>query len=288
MLAALPWLGLGAVGTLAALGLYGSTQLVRPPRCTYWDRPANWGLPWEEVAFPSADGLRLRGWLIPQERSRAAVIVLHGHGGNKDSSLPPAAFLHPSFTVLCYDARGHGESEGDRTSLGYQERLDVQGAVAFLRGRGYGPIGALGLSMGAATAIIAAAHQPEIAAVVADCPFATLRSPLGAAIRQRGYPLAPVLATLVQCAAALRLGCRPGDLDPVRFVGRIAPRPLLLIHGADDDLIPVHNAYALYAAAGEPKELWIVPGARHAECYPAGGVAYHERVRRFFVRALTG
>jgi fermentation-respiration switch protein FrsA (DUF1100 family) len=141
--------------------------------------------------------------------------------------------------------------------------------------------------MGGATAILAAAEDPRIRAVIADSPFARLRSPVRAAICQRGYPRAvsPLLAWSVCTMASWQLRLR-GAFDPIDVVDRIAPRPLLIVHGEVDWLIPVENAYALYRRAGEPKELWVVPGVDHA-CVPqVQPVAYSERVAAFFARWL--
>src|SRR5205823_8740962 len=104
-----------------------------------------------------------------------AVVVVHGHGGNRHTSLAYASCLYPDLTLLLPDLRGHGDSEGRHTSVGYYERYDVIGAATYLRSLGYGPIGVLGISMGGATAILAAAESDAIDAVAADSSFAALR-----------------------------------------------------------------------------------------------------------------
>src|SRR6185436_11609234 len=114
-------------------------------------------------------------WLAHQPDSREAVIVVHGHGGNRHSSLAYASFLFPRYTVLMPDLRGHGESEGRHTSVGYFERLDLIAAAEYLHDLGYEKIGVLGISMGAVTALLAAAECDLFSAVVADSPFAELR-----------------------------------------------------------------------------------------------------------------
>jgi fermentation-respiration switch protein FrsA (DUF1100 family) len=284
---------LGAIGTLvlAGLGLYGALQLTRPPRCDFEDTAERWGLPQPEPVWMSAaDGVPLAGWLLEHKDAVASVVVCHGHGANKLTSLWAAAYLYPRFNVLLFDVRGHGESGGDRTSVGYFERLDIGGAVGWLAARLPDlPIGVLGISMGGAAAILAAAEFPQIAAVVADSPFARLRSPVREAICARGYPrqLSPLLAWSV-CTVAAQLGSLRGAWhDPIDVVQRIAPRPLLLIHGEADDLIPVDNAYALYRRAGQPCELWIVPEVGHARVAEIEPVAYGSRVLGFFERWLA-
>ena len=285
-------LGLGLlVLLLVALGVYGAEQLTRPPRSTLEDKAERWGLPEpRHLSLVAVDGVPLSAWWFHHPDARASVIVCHGHGGNKVSSLWIAADLYPRFNVLLLDLRGHGQSGGERTSLGYLERLDIHGAVAWLDDQtppGPRPIGVLGVSMGAATAILAAADSPRIAAVAADSPFARLRNPVRAAICQRGYPRAvsPMLAWCVCTAASWRLRVR-GGLDPIDVVDRVAPRPLLIVHGEADELIPVEDAYALYARAGEPKQLWIVPDVTHARVAEVEPHAYAERITAFFERWL--
>jgi pimeloyl-ACP methyl ester carboxylesterase len=123
--------------------------------------------------------------------------------------------------------------------------------------------------------------------VVADSPFARLRSPVRAAICKRGYPRAvsPLLAWSICTIASWQVRAR-GARDPIDVVDRIAPRPLLIVHGGADALIPVDNAYALYERAGQPKELWVVPGVEHARVPEAEPRAYAERVAAFFARWL--
>ena len=277
------------VAIVAALGLYGAEQLTRPKRSDLEDRAERWGLPEpRHLALTAVDGIALSAWWFHDPAARASVIVCHGHGGNKASGLWVGAALFPRFNVLLLDLRGHGQSGGERTSVGFLERLDILAAVAWLDEQvGRAPIGVLGISMGGATAILAAAETSRIAAVVADSPFARLRSPVHAAICRRGYPRAvsPLLTWSVCTIASWQVRVR-GGLDPIDVVHRIAPRPLFIIHGEADWLIPVENAHDLYRRAGEPKELWVVPGVDHA-CVPqAEPRVYSERVAAFFERWL--
>ena len=276
---------------VAVLAVYGAEQLTRPKRCDLEDTAERWGLPEpHRLDLRAMDGVRLSAWWFHHAEASASVIVAHGHGGNKESSLWVAAELFPRFNVLLLDLRGHGQSGGERTSVGFLERLDILAAVRWLDAElGERPIGVLGISMGGATAILAAGleERPRIAAVVADSPFARLRSPVLAAICGRGYPRAvsPVLAWSVCTIASWQVRARRA-LDPIDVVERIAPRPLLIIHGEADALTPVENAYALYQRAGQPKELWVAPGVEHARVAASDPRAYADRIRAFFERWL--
>lgn len=274
---------------IVLLGLYGSETMTRTHRYAGEGTAAERGLPEPEpVMFQAVDGRSLAAWWFPSPTSDSTIVVAHGHGGDKRSSLWMAEGLFPNHSVLLMDLRGHGESDGARTSIGVLERHDVVAAVTWARHRCAGPVGVYGMSMGGAAAILAAADCPDIAAVVADSPYARLRTPIRTSICQRGYPrrLAPALARLVCGTARLRLSGRQAWPDPVDVVERIAPRPLLLIHGGADTLIPPSESEALYARAGQPKELWVEPGVPHASVATMAGPLYHARINRFFDRAL--
>ena len=137
--------------------------------------------------------------------------------------------------------------------------------------------------MGASTAIVSAPDLP-VAAVVADAPFAELWHPIANRMRQIGYPLATIGSRLVVAGATLRTRSRLPD--PISVVGRIAPRALLLIAPQGDELISWHQSEKLFAAAGEPKELMVVPDAGHAEAHAVAPEAYRSRVLDFLERHL--
>jgi fermentation-respiration switch protein FrsA (DUF1100 family) len=148
----------------------------------------------------------------------------------------------------------------------------------------------MGWSLGGAVAISAGAHYPQIAGVVADSTFARLASPLARATQQTlHHPawLARIEGYYGERLVARALGFDPVDARPASLVGRISPRPLLLIHSAEDTLIPAYNSRQLYAAAGEPKDLWITPAGDHAvgpsQTQPD---EYGRRVMGFWARAF--
>jgi pimeloyl-ACP methyl ester carboxylesterase len=276
-------------GIVAVLGEYSHRQITHAYRTDFRDDPLRWGLtPAEEVPLRTRDGINLHSWLFRSPDAEASVILLHGHGGNKDSLLPLAEMLFPRFTVLMLDLRGHGTSEGVRTTIGYEERQDVHAAVDLLEAQGLGPVGIFGMSMGAATAILAAAEDERIAAVVADSPYGRLRWAIAQAARLRGYPpvLARVVASLGCRATAMHLRLPVQAFDPVEVIARIAPRPLLLMHGVQDDVIPVRSAHALYRRAGDPKELWLIDGLKHCQALEQLPDDFRERVVSFLERHL--
>jgi pimeloyl-ACP methyl ester carboxylesterase len=279
-----------AAALVALVGEFSHRQITHAHRNDFRDDPSRWGFaPAEEIWLTTSDGIRLHSWLFLSAQAVATVIVLHGHGGNKDSLLPLARMLYPRFNVIMLDLRGHGESDGQRTTIGYEERLDVHAAVDVLVERGLGPVGVFGMSMGGATAIMAAAEDRRIAAVVADSPFARLRWAIARGAEIRGYPafLAPLVAWLGCWATALHLGRPMKAFDPVEVVNQIAPRPLFLLHGVEDDVIPVRSAHLLYHRAGQPKELWLIEGQKHCQALENLYEPYKQRLVGFFEGRLA-
>jgi dipeptidyl aminopeptidase/acylaminoacyl peptidase len=280
----------GLAGFVALVGEYGHRQIIHAHRNDFRDDPTRWGLSAaEEIDVTARDGIRIHSWLFCSPTAEASVIVLHGHGGNKHTCLPLAHFLYPRYNVLMLDHRGHGESDGVRTTIGYEERLDVHGAVDLLLERGLGPVGIYGMSMGGATAILAAAEDPRIVAVVADSPYARLRWAVQQSAVLRGYPsfLTPAIAYLGCLTTALHLRYRMQSFDPVEVVERIAPRPLLLMHGQEDEVVPVASAHALFDRAGEPKELWLIDDMKHCKALEEAYEPFKEKVVGFFDRWLA-
>ena len=194
-------------------------------------------------------------------------------------------WLQRRYHVLQFDFRGHGDSDDATITLGTLEQRDVAAAVRFLSGRGFGPIGLMGISMGGSVAIMAAPDLP-VAAVVADAAYAELRNPISNRLREQGYPMVGLGARLVLGAASLRARVRLRS--PIHRVAGIAPRGLLLIAPADDRLVSPEQSRRMFRAAGEPKELFVVEGAAHAEAHAADPEAYQRRVLEFLARHLDG
>lgn len=278
---------------LAYVAFRGSRMLVRPETRPLVPEtagapasPADLGLAFESIDLHTADGVRLAAWFIPAERpTTTAVVVLHGFTGNR---LPELAgfvpWLQRHHNVLQFDFRGHGASDGDIVTLGARERADITAAVEYLRARGLDRIALFGVSMGAAAAILAAPELP-VAAVVADAPYAQVAHPVASRMRDQGWPLPELGSRAIVAAAAVR--ARTGLTDPLGAVGRLAPRALLVITPTADRLISWRQGLALFEAAREPKELYVVEGAAHGDSYIADPDAYRDRVLGFLERHLS-
>ncbi len=239
----------------------------------------------EPVAFRSADGTRLAGWLAVGERDEA-VVLLHGYRCDRRELLPHAEMLYDAgFTVLLFDFRNRGESGGEFVSLGYYEREDALAAIDHLKARpglDGSKVGLLGLSQGGATAILAAAESDDVLAVAAEAPFRSVDSAVAQSFSHfvglPAFPFAPITVWL----AERRTGIGTDDVVPERTVPALSPTPLLVMHGLDDETISPADSEAIFAAAGEPKELWLIPGAGHSEGATTAPDEYRRRIVAFF------
>jgi fermentation-respiration switch protein FrsA (DUF1100 family) len=274
-------------GLVSVLGLALSFLMTRRFGLTEARSPAEFGLAFEEVTFKATDGLTLHGWWIPNTGSDRAVVIMHGHGGSMDWDIHRAPAFHAAgFSVLLFDFRAHGRSEGRMITFGYLERQDVLGVVELLRSRGMRRIGLLGFSFGGIAAILTAPICPDIAAVVTDGGPARVRSALAARGVELGVPrwLAVPLAWLTVAMASLRLRANLFHYEPVRWVGQISPRPILFVHAGQDQYLPDFDD--LYAAARSPKEVWYVPEAGHTKVSEVLPEEFQRRVIAFFDQNL--
>lgn len=293
-----------------ALSIYIATKLVYVPQTPIYATPASLGLQFKYVAFPSRiDHVQLKGWYIPgvlpngNLTSHRTIIVVHGNRTNradKDVGLLVLSgdLARHGFAVLAFDMRGTGESPPAPLSLGYFEQRDVLGAVDFLRS---GPvpypalsrtriIGGWGVSMGAATLLMAAAQEPAIRAVVSDCAYADIIPILEREVPKGGH--LPTLFTPGSLFAANVLyGMDFYAVRPVDIVASIAPRPIFFIHGASDTYIPPSNMNTLATAARTGSnanvQTWLVPGAEHAKSFTVEGAVYVDRIVAFY-NAMLG
>ncbi|MCI0483701.1 MAG: alpha/beta hydrolase [candidate division NC10 bacterium] len=245
--------------------------------------PLHLKLPYEDVRFPTADGLTLRGWYIPGARPKGTIIVTHGYPADKGDLLPLAQFLHPRYNLFLFDFRFFGQSEGGMTTLGYREQEDLKAAIRYLRGRGEKTIGGLGFSLGAAVLLLA--EDADLKGIVADSSFADMERMVEAVYSYLpGVTKAPVV-WLIRSYASL-LGVDLGEIAPRRAITR-AGQPILIIHGAGDRQIPVEHARLLYEAAPPGRaELWIIEGASHGGTYARDPKKYREKVLAFFGEVL--
>jgi hypothetical protein len=244
---------------------------------------AKLGAPYEQVAFMTSDGLRLKGWYVPSQNG-AAVIAFPGRRGPQRQA---RMLVRHGYGVLLFDRRGEGESEGDPLVFGWGGEKDVNAAVSFLQGRAdveSDRIGGIGLSVGGEMILEAAAESDGLRAVVSE----------GAGARSiREDVSLPGLAKWFDLPSALAVTTGTiiysNQLPPPSLkslVPRIAPRPLFLIYATHGQGGEVELSPQYYAAAGEPKTLWAMTDASHTGGITARPQEYERRVVAFFDHAL--
>ncbi|GBC90586.1 Monoacylglycerol lipase [bacterium HR14] len=283
---------LAGIGAGVGVLLLGNYLVVRaslsPPRTPFFLTPRDLGLPFQHVAFPSRDGVRLQGWWIPAPKPIGVAILCHGYLMNRCEPLPVAkALWEVGFHCLVFDFRASGKSEGKITTIGDLERLDVLSAVDLAERTAPGlPIVVYGASMGAAAALLAAAEDTRIRAVVADSAYARLSDAIEDWWRGSMGNGAALLLKPSQWIGTLLTRRSPQQVAPEEVVAQIAPRPLLIIHGTHDRLITPRHAQRLFERAGEPKRLWWAEGCEHVQARFERPDEFYPLVVEFMLNAI--
>jgi alpha-beta hydrolase superfamily lysophospholipase len=237
------------------------------------------GFPARTVSIPG-DGHAIAGSLLDLGPATPVVLLLHGMGGNRLSTLPRARLLVAAgFSVLLIDQQAHGETPGEHITLGWRESGDVRAAIGWLRHQAPARrIGVIGVSLGGASFLLGAGPPPHVDALVLEAVHPQLRR----AVENRvGRWFAPLL--LVQIEP--RLGVPVSNLNPIRHLPEV-DAPVLVVGGERDSDTTPEETRALYAAARDPKELWIVAGAAHEDFSRVDATGYRQRVISFLDRAL--
>lgn len=221
------------------------------------------------------DRLKLAGELYISSGNRPypALCLCHGipatpyNPSDKGYAALAQRFCHAGFVTLMFNFRGAGKSQGNLDILGWSR--DLEAAIDFLchlKETDNTRLSLLGFSGGAAASIYTAAHNTRVSSLVAcACPadFGFLGDREAAlpsiqhfrqigAIRDKSFP--PSIETWLNDFETI---------SSIHWIDRISPRPLLLVHGDADEVVPLEHAHKLYQKAKEPKELFIIPGAKH-------------------------
>lgn len=286
------WLGGLDLGWLFVVGLlfYVGTAVLegvrstRPPRLPlFMSDPAEVGFAYQEISFPSQDGLTLSGWYVPSQNG-AHILLTHDFGENRLGMVPVARLLVAAgYGVLLYDSRAHGQSAGNLSSWGWLEMADVQGALDYLAQRkevNMHRVGGMGFGVGGQLLLRTAAQDSRLAAVAADGTTTAVLTDhtFGRRFLFRTTRLYPWLWLMYNTQRLLIN--RPVPLGVRDALPAISPRPLLLI--ATGKSGERHNAQTFFQAAKEPKTLWEIPEAGHGRGLLTRPEEYEERLLRFF------
>lgn len=299
------WL-LGAVALAAGAGYaaYRFSELViRPPRSSREEVLAlehdQGGVSEEELSalapergeLTTFDGVRLSYlWFRCGKPTGKVCVLVHGFTSRWERMARYAKiYLARGYDALLFDHRNSGASQGDYTTMGHRERRDLQGMLALARRdkASFGKeavVGAHGVSMGAATALLACCMENPPDFVVSDCAFADFREQLSYNVRHvRHLPTWPI-APMTGLAMRLRAGFSYRHVSPIREMEKhsgLANIPILFIHGTSDTFIPKEAAERLYQSKRGFKRLALFPGAGHARCIAADPARYESLVNAF-------
>lgn len=266
-----------------------------PPRPALGERtPADLGLAYRNVTFPSSDGTDLAGWYLPT-RNGAAVVLMHGAGSTRSEVLEHAAVLaEHGYGVLLFDARGHGESAGRAMDFGWYGESDASGAVDFLmRQRDVSPgrIGLLGMSMGGEQAIGAAGGDERVAAVVAEGATTRVAADKGYldVYGARGELQQRVDRVTYWLTGLLTDAPEPSSLRQSVSTATTRPDPtsfLLITAGEVPD--EGHAADHMRGSSTDAVQTWTVSGAGHTQGHEEAPAEWEQRVITFFADSLKG
>ncbi|MBQ8269204.1 MAG: alpha/beta fold hydrolase [Clostridia bacterium] len=246
-------------------------------------------VPYERVFIRSGDGLRLSARFYEGEEGAPVVIFFHGYRSN---AIHDGCGLHAvarslGYRILLCDQRAHGESEGRCLTFGVKERLDAKCWAEYAAERfPDAPIFLSGISMGAATVLMAASlPMPRtVVGVLADCPYSSPREIIMKVVGEMGLP-PRLMYPLIRLGALLYGGFDPNETDAVRSV-RMKTPPLLIVHGTADGFVPSEMSSKIDAAAVGEHTLVLVDGADHGKSFTVAPELYVKTLNDFFDACL--
>jgi len=281
---------------ILASEFYFTDKVIQPPRLSYEQyRLQKPGTPasleslkikYETISVTTDDHLKLNAWYIPNKKN-TPVLLLHGHGANRMSFMKQVTYLHQAgYPLVLFDFRGSGLAPGKYVSMGAHETKDIKAFIDYLeKQHHYSRFGILSNSMGANAAILAAAKDKRITAVVCDSPYTSLVDVV--TLRgKRDFPFLPNwFFKLGFKVMELRLKIKMNDAD-----GRLALQkinfPVLFIQGTKDDLEGTRFSKELLKVSPKGSVLWEVPGAGHYKNFETSPAEYKQRVLEYFRKNL--
>ena len=257
-------------------GNKGGNQLFYLPTRDEPSTPATWGFKYEAIDFKSADGTPLHGWFIPgrSKQAKGTVVFSHGNAGSISYHLGFVMWLaEAGYNVMMYDYRGFGKSGGTVDRRGMID--DVKAAFDYTSKRkdvDHTRLISYGHSLGGAKSVTAIGETPVMGlrAIIIDGAFASYHT----------------MAELI--GGQLGGSLVSDELSPKDYVKKLAPVPLLVVHGDRDEVVPVSQGKQLYEAAGQPKTLFEVKTGRHGTALSDDNGAYRKKLIAWLDQTLKG
>ncbi len=235
----------------------------------------------QDVYFRSSDGVKLHGWFLDSPRDCGKILLMHGNVENISTHVRINLWLvREGFDLFIFDYRGYGRSEGEAEVDGLHR--DAEAALEkFLSMPGVGKekIIVLGQSLGGAIAVYTlanSAYKDRVRLLVIDSAFSGYRMIAREKMMETSvlaWPFKYPLSLLVQ-----------DHYSPVRWIKKVSPVPILILHGQQDDIVPVRHGSILFGAAPEPKQFWLTTMPGHVQSLSDDGV--RERFLEFVDAAL--
>ena len=278
-----------AASLLSGIAAFRVHRLTVPPRLI--ETPVDFAsmkLPIEPVRFPAADGTEIAGWWMPADPSRPAVVLGHDLAAGKVALLNLMLRLHDrGIPCLALDFRAHGESGGERSTLGVDEKRDLLGAVDFVATRSDAAgVGAIyGVGMGAHAAVLAAADRPGLGVLILDGLYPDAAFALE---RRASWGWEPADRALAFLPRAILRGARrsPVEARAAEVLPRLAGRHMLLLTPASDPRLAA-EAEAMYRTIPEHREsdasLMELPATAVTGVYGEAMEGYHRKITEFLL-----
>lgn len=281
---------LAVIIAVVAISVYVGWSLTHPARKPVTTKPSVFQLTYENIQFISRNrDVQLKGWFLPSatEKKDRTLIFADGYAQNRLQKELPALSLAKSlvndgYNVVMFDFRDCGESGGTETTVGQLEQQDLLGAVDWVKQNHPSKVGVIGFSMGATTALLAAADDPSIVGVIADSPFNNLLSYLKENLpvwsHLPNFPFTPLILDIIPPLT----GMHPEEVNALSAVDRIYPRPVLFIHSQTDKDIPYTNSETMWEKHKDKFQFWKTTGVGHVGSYAKYKEMYTGKVEGFF------
>lgn len=234
--------------------------------------PEKYGYNFQEIKIPTKNNKNLYGWWVPANNpnndNKPTIILIHGWSRNVDRTMSYLKKLHPAgYNLLAFDSRCHGKSDDDKFSSMVKFMEDIRAAIDFsekMPNVDKNRVGVLGLSIGGAASVYAAALDNRIKSVVTGGAFAHPTKVMEIEFKKRKIPYFPFIWIIFKYME-FRIGAKFDDIAPSNNIAK-SDANIFLIHGVDDTTVSIEQADKLFEAGNSAKvKLWKVAGKNHSD-----------------------